>query len=427
MIMLYAAESISIMLLICSIFIFTEKADIGRCRHKAKIPAVLFAEIAMFTMLLLTDSCTVSFSIAGYVIILCISCLMLFGKISIYHIYLFFINESLVTFFSSCTSPVLLSLSDISPQWAATLSTLSFRALLLALACMIDDKQLAALKSVMQFMSRKTYVLIAFAIILAGFIPTINNFSTEKTVLKQNLLNILIVLFIFTVFIVLTVMIYNIAKHRYYADINAVLNNQIRMQLSHYSKLEKLQGEMRHFRHDYKNHLLAVLALLRAEEYSDAMTYIEKLTSISTSPAAKFNTGNLLADAILTDKAENADEKISINFQGFIPSDIDNTDLCTVLSNSLDNAIEACQCCGGGCIETAAQLRQGYFVITVKNPSPCPDTFDGIPPTTKTDTDNHGLGLLSIEQVVKSHDGSLIIHNENNTFTLSAAFRISND
>ena len=428
MILQYTAESISIMLLICSIFIFAEKADISKCRCTAvRIPSVLLGGIMMFAMLHISDSCPISFSIAGYIIICSLSCLLMFGRICISHVYLFFMNESLATFFASCVSPMLLSVSGLSHGWADTLSVFIFRALLLFVICLMNDRQITSVKSIMRFISRRTYALIALAVILAGFIPPINNFSTEKTIIKQNLLNMLLVLFIFTVIIVLIAMVYNIAKHRYYADMNSVLNDQICMQLAHYTKLEKLQGEMRRFRHDYRNHLLAILALLRADEYSDARIYIEKLTAVSDAPSAAFSTGNLLADAILTDKAENAGEGISLIFQGVIPSDIDNTDLCTILSNALDNAVKACRDCGGGCIEAAAQLKQGYFVITVKNPSPYNNTFDGIPTTSKADTDNHGFGLLSIEQAVKKHDGSMQIHNENNIFTLSVTFSINTD
>lgn len=60
--------------------------------------------------------------------------------------------------------------------------------------------------------------------------------------------------------------------------------------------------------------------------------------------ANKFSSGNQIADSILSEKSESAANiGTQIQFSGFISDEIPAVDLCTMLSNALDNAIEACE------------------------------------------------------------------------------------
>ena len=211
---------------------------------------------------------------------------------------------------------------------------------------------------------------------------------------------------------------------RYSNDILKLLNSQINLQISHYEKLDKLNSDIRRFRHNYINHLHSVLALIRMNELNDAQKYIENLLEIEDTPTIAYNTGNHLADAILSDKSEKFGECSHIEFNGIIPPELDNVDLCTILSNSLDNAIEACFKCGGNLIDIVANTAHGYFVITITNPTDKAECFDQIPSTTKEDSQNHGFGLLSIEQVAYKYDGKINIHCADGIFELSVLLKI---
>ena len=189
--------------------------------------------------------------------------------------------------------------------------------------------------------------------------------------------------------------------------------------------MEKLNNDMRTFRHDYVNHLGSILALIDGGCTEDAKEYIEKLTNSARSSSTEFHTGNRLADAILADKSYSCKDFADIEFDGCISDKIDNADMCIILANALDNAVEACRkCTGRSVIRINASLRQGYWIMTMKNPTSVSADYEGIPQTSKEDTLNHGLGLHSIERTVKKYDGTMKVKNENMVFELSMALKI---
>ena len=181
---------------------------------------------------------------------------------------------------------------------------------------------------------------------------------------------------------------------------------------------------MRTFRHDYINHLNSINALIGEGCCSDAQDYIAKLTESTHRNEAVFLTGNRLADAILTDKSDSCKEHADIVFDGCITDKIDNSDICIILANALDNAAEACQkCAERSRITIASQIRQGYWAMTMKNPTVSADS-EGLMKTSKKDERNHGFGLISIEQTVKKYDGTMAVSIKDGVFELSVVLKI---
>ncbi|MGN1136240.1 MAG: sensor histidine kinase [Oscillospiraceae bacterium] len=202
------------------------------------------------------------------------------------------------------------------------------------------------------------------------------------------------------------------------------MEKQVSAQINHYEKLEKLNSDMRSFRHDYINHLSSINALIGEGCYSDAQKYIDKLTESTHRNEAIFLTGNRLADAIFTDKSDNCKDFADIEFEGCVTDRIENSDICIILANALDNAVEACRNCSGrSSIRIAAQVRQGYWTMTMRNPTVNGDG-NGFMKTTKEDEQNHGFGLLSIEQAVKRYDGTMKVEIKDGVFEMSVVMKI---
>lgn len=162
------------------------------------------------------------------------------------------------------------------------------------------------------------------------------------------------------------------------------------------------------------------------KEYADAEEYIIKIQNKTyTSETVMFYTGNKLADAILADKSAVLDERCRIDYSGIMTTSIENVDLCIILSNALDNAIEACREIDSPCtISMTAGERQGYFVMSLKNPTARTDSFYDIPATTKPERDLHGMGLYNIESTVKKYDGQMKIKCENGMFELMLTMKL---
>ena len=118
-----------------------------------------------------------------------------------------------------------------------------------------------------------------------------------------------------------------------------------------------------------------------------------------------FYSGNMPADAFLADKSAALEEDCQIECSGIMPASIANVELCIILSNAPDNAIEACREFNSHCtISVSAGEQQGYFVMSLKNPTARTESLYDIPPTTKS-INQHGMGLYNIESTVKNMTG----------------------
>ncbi|MGN0467347.1 MAG: sensor histidine kinase [Acutalibacteraceae bacterium] len=182
--------------------------------------------------------------------------------------------------------------------------------------------------------------------------------------------------------------------------------------------------ELRRFRHDYKNHMIVVNAYLESGKVDEAREYLESVNDNINGIINKIKTGNFVSDAILNNKAvAAAKSEIKINFSGIIPSDgIKNEDLCTILSNLIDNAVEACEKLSGKkTIEIEADVINGFFILSISNPA----LSDSINlKTTKKNKKYHGIGIKNVERTVKNYKGAVTFSCENNIFTADVRMKL---
>lgn len=196
-----------------------------------------------------------------------------------------------------------------------------------------------------------------------------------------------------------------------------IKQNQILRRLdtqeSQYAIALKTDEELREFRHDYKNHMMVVTALLNAGHVEEATDYLEKMKVISGTMGKQFSTGNFIADAILNAKNSYAEEyAVHISFKGRIPAaGIENDDLCIIFSNLTDNAIEAAKrAAGSRFLNIESSVRNGYFTLTFTNPVAEKAIIkNNRIKTTKTDAKNHGVGLRNVEKTAERYGGKLLL------------------
>ncbi len=112
----------------------------------------------------------------------------------------------------------------------------------------------------------------------------------------------------------------------------------------HCSEVENMYRQVRGWRHDYHNHIQTMLALVDKPEQmrSYLLTLNEDLTTVDT----VIKTGNVMLDAVLNSKLSLIKAKnIAINVKAVVPVNlsISDVDLCVIIGNLLDNAMEACE------------------------------------------------------------------------------------
>ncbi len=215
----------------------------------------------------------------------------------------------------------------------------------------------------------------------------------------------------------------------------AVLEKQVVSMEEHARELERIYSGVRSMKHDMKNQLAVLENLMGLsgdrEELSD---YLGQLSRTLGKLDIPFQTGSTVVDSLLFMKYHEACEKFSrIRFEAedlIIPKDcgIQPTDLCIILGNALDNAIEACEkqeADAGGkgrFIRLYSGCRQGMLLLTVEN------SFNGglrllqgnmFPATTKPDGEAHGIGLHNIRAAAERYRGGVSWEADKNRFTVT--------
>ncbi len=272
-----------------------------------------------------------------------------------------------------------------------------------------------------------TYICIFIAIFLEGGLIEVLCYNTPKIEMQIMAVKILSLLLIVCVAVLVVSLAVNVLYQKYYAGLNKILREQVNSQLQHYEKRERINSEIQSFRHDFNNHIKCLESMMVSKKYEEAVSYLEKISGMMPFGKFLFSTGNYISDAILTETQENfSSENITIEFKGCIPQDIDSTDLCIILSNSIRNAAEAGSAlCGSKNISVYGNYQQGIFILIIKNPTMLKgNEKDIFPKTSKSDNMSHGFGFSNIQYVVSKYEGTMHTLLEDGFFTLSITLKL---
>ena len=188
-----------------------------------------------------------------------------------------------------------------------------------------------------------------------------------------------------------------------------MLNQQIQLQSKNMTSASELYSAQRKKVHDFRAHLNILNRLMKNQEYSAAEEYLEKITEQQTDRLFLVNTHHPILDALFNTKAAEATHPFDVS------------DMVVLLSNLLDNAIEACQQYDKGdkAIHVMAVAQQDFFV-SVRNTSEPVVIINGSIPTTKPEPQLHGFGLANIRLILEKYSGEYTMFYENGWFQFTA-------
>ncbi len=113
---------------------------------------------------------------------------------------------------------------------------------------------------------------------------------------------------------------------------------------THFREVESMYREMRGWRHDYRNHIQLMKTYVADGDWAAVCAYLDKLETDLNTVDLAVKTGNRMADAILNSKITLAKSRgIPVRADAHIPAalSISDLDLCVILGNLFDNAIDA--------------------------------------------------------------------------------------
>lgn len=176
-----------------------------------------------------------------------------------------------------------------------------------------------------------------------------------------------------------------------------------------------MEKEWRKNRHDFNNHLSCIDMLLQMENIKKARAYIENLTQNFLQSAGNLKVGNEIAEAVINRKWYLAmKDHICFTVEGSIPEKlaIEQVDLCALLSNSIDNAIEASSKIEkeeDRSISLNFRTFNKYLIIEVDNTTINESIEDHVEKlkTTKVDQNHHGIGMTSMMITTEKYNGHM--------------------
>jgi sensor histidine kinase regulating citrate/malate metabolism len=182
-----------------------------------------------------------------------------------------------------------------------------------------------------------------------------------------------------------------------------------------YNAMIAYVDESHSFMHDIKGHLKNILSLTEEKNYTEAAAYIRKLDIEVTEMYEHHILPQYPAvDTVLrqrTVEARKCGVKLECNITVPNGMPIDPIDLCIILGNALDNAVEACVKLGG---ETSIIfemfLTGNRLMMKITNPSTPVNIEDNKCETTKGNTAKHGYGLSNMEKTIKKYNGNMYIN-----------------
>lgn len=195
-----------------------------------------------------------------------------------------------------------------------------------------------------------------------------------------------------------------------------------------YHLLTDLYQKNEHLYHDMNHHLQMIYHLAKKNEAPEIAEYVNSISAPIDELSDTTWSGVDIVDAILNHTVLEAQRQgIEIDVNAEFPKDcsITSDDLCVILFNLLDNAMEAClrfmrQTKTPPRIEVTLRRIHQFLIIKIQNPCIPPRKLFGIFPTTKADARHHGIGLRNVREKVEKYNGSLEIDVEDDMFTITA-------
>lgn len=217
----------------------------------------------------------------------------------------------------------------------------------------------------------------------------------------------------------------SIYSRNHYLRQNQIKEEVINAQRKYYQSIYENDNELRKFRHDIRSQLGCLQLLLTEGKTEQAIIYLKSMGHhLEEMTIQQFHTGNDILDAVVQQKWLEAKKKgIRIDIEGSMtkPDFMDVYELCILFSNALDNGIEACENLQDQkkviTVSIVEHRKVIFFQIT--NPA-TPEMYEVLRQgrTGKADSQRHGFGVKSIQDVVQKNGGEMDYRWEEGILTL---------
>jgi len=188
----------------------------------------------------------------------------------------------------------------------------------------------------------------------------------------------------------------------------------------HCEEVQNIYKTMRGWRHDYHNHIQAMLAITDNEQ--KLRSYLLELNDDLTNVDTVIKTGNVMVDAILNSKLSLIKSRnITVSAKAAVPPELHvaEVDLCVIIGNLLDNAMESCMKMTEGepWIRVYIGTMKGQLYISVSNSVGSELKKEDRRYISTKNSATHGFGLMRIDRIAEKYDGFVNRQDETDVFS----------
>ena len=177
--------------------------------------------------------------------------------------------------------------------------------------------------------------------------------------------------------------------------------------------------ETKSFRHDIRNHIAVVKNLLQSGKLEEAVSYMEDMDDMAEKMSFPCSTNNPVVDILVGNKlgiAKSMGIDVDCSLLLPYPCSLRDIDICIILSNALDNAIQAVKRLDAGMekyIQVSGRIQGDFLMMEVEN------SFHGKGAFKK------GTGLSNVKKVAEKYGGAMSIETQENKFVLHVLLILS--
>lgn len=277
-----------------------------------------------------------------------------------------------------------------------------------------------------RYMIPNRYKYLILSIFLISFISVLVIF--EISLLNDNPYFYKFIILLSAVFLSFNIIIYWLFNKvlvyiQEQADTLSNLHNQQLLE-QHILELESTHQEIRKIKHDISNHYAILQHLIEEDNKKDTLEYLGELRAIIEKVPKLYKTGDLIVDAVINQKVYKAKQShIKCELDIVLPKEINikPIDMCTILANLLDNAIEAAKEVNGEkFIRVKICPHLNFLLVNIFNSvKENPIKEDKLIKRKKDNAIEHGYGISNVEYTVKKYNGSMQYKCKDNIFDIA--------
>ncbi len=191
---------------------------------------------------------------------------------------------------------------------------------------------------------------------------------------------------------------------------------------THYAEVENMYRQTRGWRHDYRNHIQVLKSYLAMGDIEAASHYLDALDADLNTVDLAMKTGNKMTDIILNSKISLARSKnIRVVADAHVPVELSTAeiDLCIIIGNLFDNAIEACMALPKEerMIRVYMEMKNTLLYISFTNSTALKKQKKVNGRFFSSKGEGHGYGLVRIDTIIDRYQGYISRNSEDGAFT----------